>query len=126
MSDPLPPLFTTDIARQSSQQAGFNAILAAIAALSGRIDELMTQDAATAAIAAKIETDQQAVLTALGSVQSLFAELETEVAAGSLSQATMDALTKAQTDMDALAATAAADVTADTPPSAAPPAPSGQ
>lgn len=82
----------------------------------------MSQDASVAAAAARIEADETDVLAALRSQQALIASLQTEVAAGNLSQATQDALAKAQADMDKLRTEADADVAANAPPSAAPPA----
>lgn len=118
MTEPLPPLITitTDIARQSA----LDRVLAAVTDLSGKVDVLMTQDAIVAAAVSRIEADQQAVLTAVNSLQALIETLQAEVAAGTLTPATMDALAKATADMDALKATAEADVAKDIPPSAAP------
>jgi hypothetical protein len=112
-----PPQF--DIARQTTLQE----LQAAIAELDRKVALLMTQDADAAAKIADIETKMGLALTALGSIQDLFAALQTEVTAGVLSQTTLDALTKARDDADALAAAAQADVTADTPvPPVTPPA----
>lgn len=122
MTSPLPPLFTDDVARQSLMNQGFAALQAAVAALSRKVDDLMSQDASVAAAAARIEADETDVLAALRSQQALIASLQTEVAAGNLSQATQDALAKAQADMDKLRTEADADVAANAPPSAAPPA----
>lgn len=118
VTEPLPPLITitTDIARQSA----LDRVLAAVTDLSGKVDVLMTQDAIVAAAVSRIEADQQAVLTAVNSLQALIETLQAEVAAGTLTPATMDALAKATADMDALKATAEADVAKDIPPSAAP------
>lgn len=115
MTEPLPPLFTTDIARQST----LTQVLAAVQDLSRKADIIMSQDAAAAAAAARIETDEVAVLAVLGSMQSLITALQAEVAAGHLSQATMDALARAQADMDTLSVQAQADAAADAPPSGA-------
>jgi hypothetical protein len=122
MTTPLPPLFSDDIARQSLMNEGFAALQAAVAALSRKVDDLMSQDASTAAAAARIEADEQDVLAALRSQQALITALQAEVAAGHLSQATVDALNQAQADMDKLRTEADADVAANAPPSAAPPA----
>jgi chromosome segregation ATPase len=128
MSEPLPPLLTvqTDIARQSTQQAGFAAVLQALTALTTRVSSLtdkvnilMTEDATVAAEVAQIEADTAATLTAIRSVQALFTQLQAEVAAGNLSQTTLDALTKAQQDVAALSTEAQADAAADAPPSGA-------
>jgi hypothetical protein len=126
MSEPLPPLFTlsADIARQSAQQAGFAAVLQAIAdltaqvtSLTDKVDILMTEDATVAAEVQQIASDEALTLAALRSLQALVQALQAEVAAGNLSQATMDALSQAQADMAALRTEAEADVAADSPPS---------
>jgi len=134
VTEPLPLL--VDIARQSTltqglevQSGGFEAvrgdiaqlglevgkIVTAVAALQQKVATLMSEDATVAAEAADIETQQGNISTALGSIQQLFAALQTEVSQGNLSQATLDALSKAQKDLDAVGATAQTDVTADTP-----------
>jgi septal ring factor EnvC (AmiA/AmiB activator) len=131
MSEPMLPLIELkhDFARQSTMTAGFAAVnqaLAAIAAqlttLTDKVNILMTEDATVAAAAAQIEADQAATKTALESVQALLVTLQGEVSSGSaqLSPATLAALAQAQTDMDALAAEAAADASSDAPPSASP------
>lgn len=120
MTTPLPPLFSDDIARQSLVTEGFAALQAAIAALSRKVDDLMTQDVSVAAAAARIEADEADVLAALRSQQNLITALQAEVQAGNLSQATVDALNQAQSDMDKLRTEADADVAANAPPSAAP------
>ena len=124
VTEPLPPLIqvATDIARQSTLNqllSGQAALTTAVADLSRRVDILMSQDASVAAAAARIEADEAAVLAALRSIQGLVEALQAEVAAGNLSQATMDALAKAQADMDALRTEAEADAAADAPPSGA-------
>ena len=130
MSEPSLPLIELkhDFARQSTMVSSFAAVNQAIAAvaatlqtLTDKVNILMTEDATVAAEAAQIEADQAATKTALESVQALLVTLQGEVTSGSaqLSQATLDALAKAQTDMDALAAEAAADATQDAPPSGA-------
>jgi septal ring factor EnvC (AmiA/AmiB activator) len=131
MSEPTLPLIELkhDFARQSTMTASFAAVnqaLAAIAAqlttLTDKVNILMTEDATVAAAAAQIEADQAATKTALESVQALLVTLQGEVSSGSaqLSPATLAALAQAQTDMDALAAEAAADASSDAPPSASP------
>lgn len=113
MTEPLPPLIqvTTDVARQST----LTQILGIAQDLARKVDILMSQDASTAAAAARIEVDEEAVLTALRSQQALLVALQAEVAAGNLSPATQAALVKAQADMDALRTEAEADVAADNP-----------
>jgi hypothetical protein len=123
MTTPLPPLFSDDIARQSLMAEGFAAVQAAVAALSRKVDALMSQDQSVAAAAARIEADEQDVLAALRSQQALIASLQAEVAAGNLSPATQAALAQAQADMDKLRTEADADVAANAPPSAAPAGP---
>jgi ABC-type transporter Mla subunit MlaD len=108
VSEPLPPLFqiTTDIARQSTLEQ----VLTALAALTSKVDALMSEDATVAAEVAAEETD----LTSLtASYQALAAALSAETG---LSQPTLDALAAFKTQLDTLTTTAAASVPASTPP----------
>lgn len=117
----MPPFF--DLGRESSHQQILSLLrstLAAVQLLNRKVDTLMSEDATVAAEVTEIEADQAAIKTALESTQALVVALQAEVAGGNLSQATLDALTQAQSDLDALNAEAQADVATDTP---APPAP---
>jgi hypothetical protein len=106
------PLTAFDIA----SQATLLAVLQALQDLTGKVDALMTEDAAVAAAAADIDTKITAANEMLSSLQALILALQAEVAAGHLSQATLDALAKAQSDTGTFAAALQADVTTDTPP----------
>lgn len=120
MTQPLPPLFTDDIARQSLAAQGFAAVQAAIADLSRKVDALMSEDATVAAQVSQISADEQLTLAAIRSLQNLVGTLQGEVTTGNLTPATRDALAQAESAMAALRTEAQADVTTDTPPSAAP------
>ena len=126
MTEPLPKLFAFDIARQSTQQQGFAAVLQVLAVISAKISSLtdkvnilMSEDATVGPEIAQLLADQQATLTAVRSLQGLLVALQAEVDAGNLSQATLDAITQAQQAEAALRAEAEADVAADSPPSGA-------
>lgn len=112
MTEPLPPLIAVDIARQST----LTQILSSLQDLSRKVDILMTEDATVSAEVTQIAADEAATLTAIRSLQALVAALQAEVAAGNLSQATLDALAQAQAASDALRTEAEADVAADSPP----------
>lgn len=75
----------------------------------------MSEDATVGPEITQILADQQATLTAVRSLQSLLQALQAEVAAGNLSQATLDAISQAQTAEAAMRTEAEADVAADTP-----------
>jgi hypothetical protein len=120
VTQPLPPLFTDDIARQSLAAQGFAAVQAAIADLSRKVDALMSEDATVAAQVSQISADEQLTLAAIRSLQNLVGTLQGEVTTGNLTPATRDALAQAESAMAALRTEAQADVTTDTPPSAAP------
>lgn len=72
----------------------------------------MSQDQTIAAEAADEETSIQAATVALSSIQGLLSALQAE---GQLSQPTLDAAAKVQSDLDTLATTAQSDLTADQP-----------
>ena len=114
MTEPLPPLITTDIARQST----LTQILTAVQDLSRRMDILMSEDATVAATAARLETAATAEAAAISALQGLVVALQNEPAP--LSQATLDALDAAEKHVTAATAAGTADVEADSPP---PPAP---
>jgi chromosome segregation ATPase len=93
-------------------------ILTVVQQIQTEMRQLMSQDATIAAEAADEETQITSISNSLSSIQALLGALQGEQG---LSDATIAAAVKVQTDLDALGVTAAADVTADTPP-AAPPA----
>jgi chromosome segregation ATPase len=83
-----------------------NSLAATMKTALQQIGKIMSEDATIAATAADIETDVNALKQAMASSAALIASLQAEVAAGSatVSQATMDALAQAKTDLDAVAA----------------------
>jgi hypothetical protein len=88
-----------------------------------RLGKIMSEDAAVQAVVTD-EATQVANLTAsMNSFQSLIQALQAEVAAGTaLQPATLQALQAGEAALDTLAQQAAADVSADSPPAATPPA----
>jgi chromosome segregation ATPase len=97
------------------------AILAALARIEHQLEEVMSEDAAVAAVVAD-ENAQIANLTgALSSLQSVVQALQAEVASGTaLQPATLASLQAAEAALDTVAQQAAADVAADQPAPAAP------
>ena len=77
-----------------------------VRAINAKAGQIMSEDATIAATAADIEADVAALKTSMASSAALIASLQAELAAGtaSVSQATMDALAQAKTDLDAVAA----------------------
>ena len=94
----------------AADRALLNRIAASADTLLTKIGQIMTEDATIAATAADIEADVAALKTAMASSAALIASLQAELADGtaSVSQATMDALAQAKTDLDAVAAPPAA------------------
>jgi capsule polysaccharide export protein KpsE/RkpR len=87
------------------------------------LGEIMSEDAAVQAVVTDENTQIQNLTTAVTSLQSLIQALQTEVSAGTaLQPSTLASLQAAQSALDSLAAAAEADVTADSPPAATPPA----
>lgn len=93
-------------------------ILAQLAQLNEKVDQIMSEDASVAAVAADLQADAASLTTAVTALQGLITSLQGE----SVSPATVQALQTAQAAVDAITGTASADVTADQPPAAAPPA----
>ena len=99
-----------------------SAILAALARIEQQLGEIMSEDAAVLAVVTDENTQITNLTASVGSLQGLVESLQAEVAAGTaLQPSTLAALQSAQAALDTLAASAAADVTGDTP--AAPAAP---
>jgi hypothetical protein len=94
-------------------------VLALLQEINGKVTKLMSQDATIAAEATAEETSITSITTALTSIQGLLSALQGE---SGLSPTTLAAAAQVETNLAALATTAAGDVTADTPPAAAPPA----
>jgi hypothetical protein len=96
------------------------AILGSLARIETQLEKIMSEDAAVLAVV----TDEEAQIAALGgsvtALQALVIALQAEVATGgtALQPGTLAALQAAQTSLDTLAATGAADVATDTPPAA--------
>jgi small-conductance mechanosensitive channel len=99
-------------------------ILALLARLEEKVNQIMSEDAAVAAAAADLQTDAATLTTALTALQGIVAALQAEVANNPnvVQPATLTALQTAQAAVDAITGTASADVTADQPPAAAAPA----
>jgi peptidoglycan hydrolase CwlO-like protein len=93
-----------------------NQILAQLARLEEKVDQIMSEDATVAAAAVDLQADAASLTTAVTALQGLITALQGE----SVSPATVQALQQAQAAVDAITATAAGDVTADQPPAAAP------
>ena len=99
-------------------------VLTEISAQNAQINEklgvLMSEDAAVAAAAADLTADAAALTTAVTALQGLVTALQAEVASNPdvVQPATLTALQAAQAAVDAITATAGADVTADQPPAA--------
>jgi chromosome segregation ATPase len=84
-------------------------VRAEIREIDRKVDALMTQDASIAAEAAEIETDVQNQNQAVAALTAAFSVLEAEVAAGQpVSQATMDALSAAVSDLNTATASESA------------------
>lgn len=90
----------------SADRALLYRVAAGIDNLTAKVNQIMSEDATIAATATGIEADVAALKTSMASSAALIASLQAEIAAGtaSVSQATMDALAKAQADLDAVAA----------------------
>jgi len=90
----------------SADRALLYRVAASLDNIKQRLDAIMSEDATIAATAADIEADVAALKTSMASSAALIASLQAELAAGtaSVSQATMDALAQAKTDLDAVAA----------------------
>jgi peptidoglycan hydrolase CwlO-like protein len=94
----------------SADRAVLNQLAASVKTITTTLGRIVSEDATIAATAADIETDVTALKASEASSAALIASLQAEIAAGttSVSQATMDALAKAQADLDAVAAPPAA------------------
>ena len=90
----------------SADRAVLADIQRTVHAITTTLGKIMSEDATIAATAADIEADVAALKTSMASSAALIASLQAELAAGtaSVSQATMDALAQAKTDLDAVAA----------------------
>lgn len=107
-------------------QAGFTSedrqvlygLAASLQTIQQTLRKIMSEDAAVAAAAAQLTTDAASIATALTALQAIVAALQAEVNANPnvVQPATIQALADAQAAVDAVTATAGADVTADTPP----------
>ena len=90
----------------SADRAVLNGLAASVKTIQTTLGRIVSEDAIVAATAADIEADVAALKTSEASSAALIASLQAEIAAGtaSVSQATMDALAQAKTDLDAVAA----------------------
>ena len=95
-------------------------ISAQYAQINEKLGVLMSEDAAVAAAAQDLQADAAALTTAVTALQGLVTALQAEVASNPdvVQPATLTALQAAQAAVDAITATAGADVTADQPPAA--------
>lgn len=89
-------------------------ILRVLNAIDQKLEKLMSEDAAVAAAAADLTADAASLTTAVTALQGLITAVQDE----DVSPATLEALQTAQAAVDAITATAGADVTADQPPAA--------
>lgn len=117
MTEPLPPLFTADIARQSTLTVIRQALAdltAILSSVNGKLDIIMSQDAAVAATTARLEAAATAEAAAISALQGLVVALRNEP--GPLSPEVLAALETAEAHVTAATATGTADVAADIPP----------
>lgn len=89
--------------------------LAAVAVALHRIEQkleiIMSEDAAVAAVTADILADEQAITTALSTIQAALTAAQSDA----VQPSTLAALQSAQAALDALTATASSDASAATP-----------
>jgi chromosome segregation ATPase len=107
-----------DLADLASIRESLARIEAQNATIIEQIGKLMSEDAAVAAAAADLQTDAANLTTAITALQGIVTALQAEVANNPdvVQPATLTALQTAQAAVDAITATAGADVTADQPP----------
>lgn len=87
-----------------------------LACIEQQLEKIMSEDAAVQAATADILADEQAITTALGTIQAAV----TAALADAVQPSTLSALQSAQAALDTLTQTATADAASDEPP--APPA----
>jgi hypothetical protein len=83
-----------------------------------KLEKIMTEDAAVQAVTADILADEQAITTAIGTIQAAV----TAAAADAVQPSTLTALQSAQAALDSLTATVNSDASSDTPASSSSPA----
>jgi peptidoglycan hydrolase CwlO-like protein len=86
-----------------------------------RLGKIMSEDAAVQAVVTDEATQVANLNTSISALQAMIQALQAE-AASALQPGTLAALQQGEAALESLAAAAAADVSADSPPAATPPA----